>query len=93
MITSREERERVAELNLIAGERAKISTAYVSALTYFAAGRALLTEDAWEQRYPLMFGLEFHRAECEFLSSQLSAAEQRLASWRRARRPSLTAPR
>ena len=79
LITSREERERVAELNLIAGERAKTSTAYASALTYFAAGRALLTEDSWEQRYPLMFALEFHRAECEFLSSQLPAAEQRLA--------------
>ena len=78
LITSREERERVAELNLIAGERAKTSTAYVSALTYFAAGRTLLTEDAWELRYRLMFGLEFHSAECEFLSSQLSAAEQRL---------------
>ena len=35
LITSREERERVAELNLIAGERAKTSTAYASALTYF----------------------------------------------------------
>jgi predicted ATPase/signal transduction histidine kinase/ActR/RegA family two-component response regulator len=78
LITAREERERVAQLNLIAGERAKTSTAYVSALTYFAAGRALLTEDAWELRYPLMFALEFHRAECEFLSSQLLAAEQRL---------------
>jgi PAS domain S-box-containing protein len=78
LITSREERQRVAELNLIAGERAKTSTAYVSALTYFAAGRALLREDTWELRYPLMFGLEFHSAECEFLSSQLQAAEQRL---------------
>jgi predicted ATPase/signal transduction histidine kinase/ActR/RegA family two-component response regulator len=79
LITSRDERERVAGLNLIAGERAKTSTAYASALTYLAAGRALLTEDAWEERYPLMFALEFHRAECEFLSSQLPAAEQRLA--------------
>jgi predicted ATPase/signal transduction histidine kinase/ActR/RegA family two-component response regulator len=78
LITSRDERERVAELNLIAGERAKTSTAYASALTYLAAGRALLTEEAWEQRYPLMFALEFHRAECEFLSSRLPAAEQRL---------------
>ncbi len=39
LITSREERERVSELNLIAGERAKTSTAYASALAYFAAGR------------------------------------------------------
>ena len=38
LITSREERERVAELNLIAGKRAKASTAYASALTYLAAG-------------------------------------------------------
>ena len=79
LITSRDEAERVADLNLMAGERAKTSTADASALTYFAAGRALLTEEAWEQRYPLIFELEFHRAECEFLSSQLPAAEQRLA--------------
>jgi predicted ATPase/signal transduction histidine kinase/ActR/RegA family two-component response regulator len=79
LITSREERERVAGLNLIAGERAKTSTAYVAALAYFAAGCGLLTDDDWEQCYPLLFALEFHRAECEFLSSQLPAAEQRLA--------------
>jgi PAS domain S-box-containing protein len=79
LITSLEERERVAGLNLIAGVRAKISTAYASALTYFAAGRTLLPKNVWEQRYPLMFALEFHRAECEFLSGRLAAAEQRLA--------------
>ena len=65
-----EERERVAELNLIAGKRAKTSTAYASALNYFAAGRALLAEDSWEQRYELTFALEFHRAECELLTAR-----------------------
>ena len=79
LITSVEERERVAELNLIAGQRAQTSTAYASALTYFGAGRGLLPENTWAHRYPLMFALEFHRAACEFLSSQLPAAEQRLA--------------
>ena len=78
LIASPEERERVSRLNLMAGERAKTSTAYVSALAYFSVGRTLLPEDAWEQRYPLMFALEFQRAECEFLSSQLAAAEERL---------------
>src|SRR5882762_7004850 len=38
LIDLREERERVAELNLIAGKRAKTSTAYASALNYLAAG-------------------------------------------------------
>jgi predicted ATPase/signal transduction histidine kinase len=79
LITSREERERVAELNLVAGERAKTSTAYASAMNYFGSGCALLTENSWEQRYPLIFALEFHRAECEFLSGQMASAERRLA--------------
>ena len=50
LITSAEERERVAELNLIAGRRAKMSTAYASALAYLAAGRALLTEESWDRQ-------------------------------------------
>jgi predicted ATPase/signal transduction histidine kinase/CheY-like chemotaxis protein len=79
LIASQEERERVAGLNLVAGERAKTSTAYAAALAYFSAGRALLAEDAWQQHYPLMFALEFHLAECEFLSSDLAAAERRLS--------------
>jgi predicted ATPase/signal transduction histidine kinase len=78
LIDSLEERERIAELNLIAGKRAKSSTAYASALTYFVAGRALLAEESWEQRYALSFALEFQRAECEFLTGDFAAAEERL---------------
>src|SRR5262249_22307155 len=47
LITSLAERERIAELNLIAGRRAKTSTAYASALKYLYAGRALLTDETW----------------------------------------------
>jgi PAS domain S-box-containing protein len=78
LIDLREERERVAELNLMAGKRAKTSTAYASALNYLAAGRALLAEDSWEERYDLIFSLEYHRAECELLTADLGAAEERL---------------
>ena len=78
MITSHEEREQLAELNLIAGKRAKASTAYASALKYLAAGAALLPEDSWERRHELIFALELHRAECEFLTGALAAAEERL---------------
>ncbi|MGK4008697.1 AAA family ATPase [Sorangium sp. So ce1036] len=80
LITSQEERERVAELNLIAGKRAKASTACASALKYLAAGGALLPEDGWERRYALAFALELHRAECEYLTGDLSAAEERLSA-------------
>ena len=78
LITSRDEREQLAELNLIAGKRAKASTAYASALKYLVAGAALLGEDRWERRHELTFALELHRAECEFLTGQPAAAEERL---------------
>src|ERR1700733_85709 len=51
LITSRNEREQLAELNLLAGQRAKATTAYVSALTYLTAGEALLPENSWERRH------------------------------------------
>jgi PAS domain S-box-containing protein len=80
LITSRDEREQLAEFNLLAGQRAKASTAYASALTYLAAGAALLSEDSWERRHELTFALELHQAECEFLTGGLAEAEQRLAA-------------
>ena len=79
LITSREEREQVAEFNLIAGKRAKAAAAYASALNYFAAGTSLLAEDRWDRRYSLAFALELHRAESEFLTGNLVAAEERLS--------------
>jgi len=78
LITASDEREQLAELNLTAGKRAKASTAYTSALTYLVAGAALLEEDSWERRRELTFALELHRAECEFLTSELAEAENRL---------------
>src|SRR5580692_9318927 len=80
LITQREERNQLAELNLIAGKRAKGSTAYASALTYLIAGAAQLAEDRWERRHELTFALELNRAECEFLTGQSSVAEERLAA-------------
>jgi PAS domain S-box-containing protein len=80
LITAQDEREQLAELNLIAGQRAKLSTAYASALTCLVAGAALLAEDCWERRHALSFALELERAECEFLTGALGQAEQRLAA-------------
>ncbi|MCY1253398.1 Adaptive-response sensory-kinase SasA [compost metagenome] len=79
LITAAEEREQVAELNLLAGQRAKASTAYASALTYLTAGAALMQGDAWKRRPKFAFALEFHLAECEFLTGAPAAADARLA--------------
>src|SRR5215831_15221554 len=57
LMTSIQEREQLAALNLLAGEHAKASTAYVSALNYLTAGSALLAEDCWVRRRELPFAL------------------------------------
>jgi PAS domain S-box-containing protein len=79
LITSVEERERVAELNLIAARRAKNAIAYGAAIKYLSAGRAMLTEASWGQRYELIFSIEHLRAECELLTADMEAAEKRLS--------------
>ncbi|WP_245473581.1 trifunctional serine/threonine-protein kinase/ATP-binding protein/sensor histidine kinase [Bradyrhizobium zhanjiangense] len=97
LITLVEDRERVAELNLIAGRRAKLSTAYDSALKYLRAGRALLEEETWKRNHQLIFSIEYLTAECELLTVTVCLAagdplaevqkecENGLASARRAR--------
>jgi PAS domain S-box-containing protein len=80
LITSSAEREQLAELNLLAGQRAKVATAYASALNYLSAGVALLSENSWERRHELTFALALHLGECEFLTGALAKAEQRLTA-------------
>jgi PAS domain S-box-containing protein len=79
LITSIAECERIAELNLVAGRRAKVSTAYSSALRYLHAGRGLLTEETWNRNYELIFSTECLLAECELLTTDMVAAEDRLS--------------
>jgi predicted ATPase len=77
-VTAPEEREQLAEFNLIAGKRAHASSAYVSALNYLTAGAALLTEDGWQPRRELSFAMELATAHCEFASGAITEAEKRL---------------
>jgi len=77
LVTSRDEREQVAALNLTAGKRAKKAAAFASALTYLSSGTALLDKGGG-QRHDLAFELEIHRAECEFLIGEVASAEERL---------------
>jgi PAS domain S-box-containing protein len=79
LISTRDEREQVARMNLMAGKRAKTASAYEAALRYCGAGRALLAQNEWEQCYRLTFDLELNAAECEYLIGEMTAAETRLA--------------
>ncbi|MGY4608031.1 PAS domain S-box-containing protein [Bradyrhizobium sp. USDA 4474] len=79
LITSPEERVRLAELNLLAGRRAKAATAFAMAQSHFATGEAMLPLDCREQHYALSFTLALQRAECEFLAGEHAKANARLA--------------
>jgi predicted ATPase len=79
LITYPDERTQVARLNLIAGRRARLSTAYASAIEYLTTGRAMLTEEDWKYNYELIFGIELQLAECELLTASLAASERRLS--------------
>ncbi len=73
------ERAQVAELYLLAGVRAKTSSAYVAAHAYLAAGRALLGPSSWQAHYQLTLDFGRNLAECEIVLGELTAAEARLA--------------
>jgi PAS domain S-box-containing protein len=74
LISEWPEKLRAAELNFIAGRKAKASTAYASASNYLAAGIAILSDEGWQRSYDLMLGLFLERAECEILNSNVEQA-------------------
>ena len=80
LIHDPDERLRLAELNLTAGRKAKGSAAFPSALGYFASGTGLLAADAWDRHHDLAFALHRERAEAEYLTGQLDAAEKSYAT-------------
>ncbi len=80
LIHDQDEKYRVAELNLLAGMKARAATANASAINYFSAGMALLAGDSWEARYELTHRLHLHRAECEYLNGSFNEAERLLST-------------
>ncbi|MBD2454159.1 AAA family ATPase [Nostoc sp. FACHB-87] len=66
----------LAELNLLAGKKAKTSTAYKSAVKYLEVGIKLLSIDSWQNHYQLTFDLYRDCAECEYFNSNFAQAEK-----------------
>jgi predicted ATPase/serine phosphatase RsbU (regulator of sigma subunit)/tRNA A-37 threonylcarbamoyl transferase component Bud32 len=70
------EREQVAQLNLLAGQKAKAATAYEAAVQYLQLGRDLLDSQPWEQQYDLTLKLHEAAVEAEYLRANFEPAEQ-----------------
>jgi predicted ATPase/signal transduction histidine kinase len=68
LITEQSQRDKLAQLNLIAGKKAKTSTAYDTAVKCFAIGRQLLTNSSWQYDYNLILNLYIESTEAAYLN-------------------------
>ncbi|MEL7332812.1 MAG: AAA family ATPase, partial [Cyanobacteria bacterium J06560_2] len=75
MLLPAAEQLKLAQLNLQAGQKAKVSTAYAAAVDYFRSGIALLPPEAWQQHYRLMLSLHTEAAEAAYLSTDFDGME------------------
>ncbi|GIK38491.1 MAG: serine/threonine protein kinase [Chloroflexota bacterium] len=75
-ISSQAERLELAELNLLAGQKAKGTAAYQAALNYLRMGIGLLGEDSWSQQYELSLALYVEATEAAYLSGDYEGMEQ-----------------
>lgn len=75
LLTDEKERIELAEYNLAAAEKAKLSNAHTSALKYLKAGISLLPKDSWKRFYRLTFDLYKEYYWCMFTCSGFFAAE------------------
>ncbi len=68
LITLQQEKDQLAELNLMAGKRAKVSAAYQPALAYLQTALQLLGNDSWARQYQLSLTIHEETAEAADIS-------------------------
>ncbi len=71
-----EERNKIAKLNLMAGQKAKTAAAYGAAVGYLKAGQELLSADSWQSSYDLTLALYEEAAEAACLKGDFEEMEQ-----------------
>ncbi|GAB4382676.1 MAG: hypothetical protein Kow00121_43270 [Elainellaceae cyanobacterium] len=74
-ISSAAERLTIAQLSLLAGQKAKDSTAYDAAFRYLQFGLSLLDQDSWWHQYDLSLALHQTATEAASLSGELEQME------------------
>ncbi|NEQ35452.1 MAG: GAF domain-containing protein [Okeania sp. SIO3I5] len=76
LIVQPEERQQLARLNLVAGNKSKGATAYSAAVSYLAVGRELLTSNSWQTQYELTLLLYESAAEAAYLNGEFEEMEK-----------------
>ncbi|WP_367119884.1 ATP-binding protein [Microcoleus sp. PH2017_27_LUM_O_A] len=75
-IFTQEEREQIANLNLIAGKKAKAAAAYADAVMYLTVSRRLLADSGWENQYELTLNIYIESVEVAYFSGAFELMEQ-----------------
>ena len=76
LLKNQRERNELAELNLLAGKRAKASAAYQPAFTFLQVGLELLDEACWKRNYDLALTLHEEKAEAAYLCGHFDKMSQ-----------------
>lgn len=76
LIAETQQFQKLAELNLVAGQKAKASTAYDQGLNYLLIGIRCLQATGWSQHYNLMLKLHQTAVEVAYLAAEFDQMEQ-----------------
>ncbi|MCZ0901206.1 hypothetical protein ON021_14995, partial [Microcoleus sp. HI-ES] len=76
LMRSQDEREQLAQLNLLAGRKALDSTAHKAAIEYLTGGIRLLRSDCWHRQYALTLSLHESAAEAAYLCGAYEQMEE-----------------
>jgi predicted ATPase/signal transduction histidine kinase/tRNA A-37 threonylcarbamoyl transferase component Bud32 len=69
LITTQCQKDELAELNLIAGQQAKLATAYEAAKNYLNVALGVLADNSWSYNYKFTLTLYTEAIETEYLTS------------------------
>ena len=75
-IFTQEERDKVANFNLIAAKKAKAMTAYTAAIMYLTVSRRLLADSSWQNQYELTLNIYVESVEVAYFSGEFELMEQ-----------------
>jgi predicted ATPase/signal transduction histidine kinase len=75
-LISSQEKELVARLNLLAGRKAKLSTAYSAAQQYLLVGVSLLEQNSWQHQYDLTLSLYTEAVDATYLCTDFEQMEE-----------------
>ncbi|WP_334792005.1 AAA family ATPase [Nostoc sp.] len=75
LVADQSERNEIARLNLIAGQKAKAAIAYSMAKKYLATARVWLAASSWQTNYDLTLDLYLETTEVEYLCGNFEQVE------------------